>query len=132
MKLKIIEILFYKKYKTLHENYVKFLMFIDTILIHCYTKNRKQKESDTCMNIKILVEVYVKELNKTYNVFVPTNKTIHEIAGIISNSITEQSKGVYQVTNHSTIYDKENRNIENTTLTIEKLSLLNGLKLTLV
>lgn len=111
---------------------MKFLMFIDTILIHCYTKKRKQKESDTCMNIKILVEVYVKELNKTYNVFVPTNKTIHEIAGIISNSITEQSKGVYQVTNHSTIYDKENRNIENTTLTIEKLSLLNGLKLTLV
>lgn len=84
------------------------------------------------MDIKILVEVYVKKLNKTYNVFVPTNKTIHEITSIISNSITEQSNGVYQITSHSTIYDKENRNIENTTLTIEKLSLLNGLKLTLV
>lgn len=83
------------------------------------------------MNINILVEVYVKQLNKTYNVFVPTNKTIHEIANIISNSIKEQSNGSYEISSNSVIYDKENRNIENTTLTIEKLSLLNGLKLTL-
>lgn len=83
------------------------------------------------MNINILVEVYVKQLNRTYNVFVPTNKTIHEIASIISNSIKEQSNGSYRESSSSVIYDKENRNIENTTLTIEKLSLLNGLKLTL-
>ena len=84
------------------------------------------------MDIKILVEVYVKQLNKTYDVFVPTNKTIHEIASIILKSIKEQSGGCYRYTKDATIYDKENRNIENTTLTIEKLSLLNGLKLTLV
>ncbi len=84
------------------------------------------------MNIKILVEVYVKKLNKTYDVFVPTNKTIHEISGIISSSINKQTHGDYKITEDTTIYDKENRNIENTTLTIEKLSLLNGLKLTLV
>lgn len=83
------------------------------------------------MNINILVEVYVKQLNKTYNVFVPTNKTIHEITSIISNSIKEQSNGSYEIPSNSVIYDKENRNIEETTLTIEKLSLLNGLKLTL-
>lgn len=84
------------------------------------------------MDIKILVEVYVKQLNKTYDVFVPTNKTIHEISNIISDSINAQSKGIYKATKDTVIYDKENRNIENTTLTIEKLSLLNGLKLTLV
>ncbi len=83
------------------------------------------------MNINILVEVYVKQLNKTYNVFVPTNKTIHEIASIISNSIEEQSNGSYEASSSSILYDKENRNIEHTTLTVEKLSLLNGLKLTL-
>lgn len=84
------------------------------------------------MDIKILVEVYVKRLNKTYDVFVPTNKTIHEISNIISDSIHKQTKGIYQMTEETVIYDKENRNIENTTLTIEKLSLLNGLKLTLI
>lgn len=84
------------------------------------------------MDIKILVEVYVKELNETYDVFVPTNKTIHEISNIISDSINTQTQGLYQATKDTVIYDKENRNIENTTLTIEKLSLLNGLKLTLV
>ena len=61
------------------------------------------------MNIKILVEVYVKKLNKTYDVFVPTNKTIHEISGIISSSINKQTHGDYKITEDTTIYDKENR-----------------------
>lgn len=84
------------------------------------------------MNIHILVEVYVKELDKTYNVFVPVNKTIHEISYVIYTSVKKQSGGVYKLKRESAIYDKENRNIENTNLTIERLSLLNGLKLTLV
>ena len=90
------------------------------------------KESDMYMAINILVEVYVKELNRTYDVFVPTNKTIHEISNIISKSISNQSNGIYKETKNHVIYDKENRNIEDTNLTIERLSLLNGLKLTLV
>lgn len=120
------------KYKTLHGNYVKFQILVDTFFLTCYTKKRKRKKVIQTMDIKILVEVYVKQLNKTYDVFVPTNKTIHEIASIILKSIKEQSGGCYRYTKDATIYDKENRNIENTTLTIEKLSLLNGLKLTLV
>ena len=114
---------------------MKFFSSVDIDFNTCYTKNqteRAKRKKVISMHINILVEVYVKELDKTYDVFVPINKTIHEISEMIYMSISRQSHGKYIVKNNSVIYDKENRNIENTNLTIEKLSLLNGLKLTLV
>ena len=55
---------------------------------------------------KVLVKVYVPMLEGIYDVWIPSNKRIHEIIVLLVKAIFELSEGCYNPSEMPSLYDK--------------------------
>ena len=55
---------------------------------------------------KVLVKVYVPMLEGIYDVWIPSNKRIHEIIVLLVKAIFELSEGYYNPSEMPSLYDK--------------------------
>ena len=55
---------------------------------------------------KVLVKVYVPMLEGIYDVWIPSNKRIHEIIVLLIKAIFELSEGCYNPSEMPSLYDK--------------------------
>ena len=55
---------------------------------------------------KVLVKVYVPMLEGIYDVWIPSNKRIHEIIVLLIKAIFELSEGCYNPSEMPALYDK--------------------------
>ena len=55
---------------------------------------------------KVLVKVYVPMLEGIYDVWIPSNKRIHEIIVLLVKAIFELSEGCYNPSKMPSLYDK--------------------------
>ena len=84
------------------------------------------------MNTKILVEVYVPELDIKYNVFIPAARKIANVVVDLIKGITELSEGAYPVKLNHALMNADTCEIYNTTLTFKDAHIMNGTKLLLI
>ena len=84
------------------------------------------------MNHKVLVEVYVPELDIKYNLFIPANKKVGNVILNLIKAINELSQGAYPIGVNHALMNSETCLIYNLDLNIKEANILNGEKLILL
>ncbi len=84
------------------------------------------------MNTKVLVEVYVPELDVKYNVFIPAARKIANVIIDLVKGVAELSEGAYPIKLNHALMNSDTCEIYNTTLTFKEAHILNGTKLLLI
>lgn len=84
------------------------------------------------MNHKVLVEVYVPELDIKYNLFIPANKKVGNVILNLVKAINELSQGAYPISVNHALMNSDTCLIYNLDLNIKEANILNGEKLILL
>ena len=84
------------------------------------------------MNTKVLVEVYVPELDIKYNLFIPASRKIANVIIDLIKGIAELSDGAYPIKNNHALMNSDTCEIYKNELTIKDANILNGTKLLLI
>ena len=84
------------------------------------------------MNSKVLVEVYVPELDIKYNVFIPAARKVANVIVDLVKGIAELSEGAYPVRINHALMNADTCAIYDNTLTFKEARILNGTKLLLI
>ena len=84
------------------------------------------------MNSKILIEVYVPELDIKYNVFIPASRKIANVISDLVKGIAELSDGAYPINTNHALMNSETCEIYKNEINIKDAHILNGTKLLLI
>ena len=81
---------------------------------------------------KVLVEVYVPVLDRSYDIFIPLRSPMYEVLELIKKAIKEMSDGRFIANENTSICYRENGAIININLSVYELEIKNGSKLMLI
>ena len=84
------------------------------------------------MNTKVLVEVYVPDLDVKYNLFIPTFKKVSNVVLDLVKAVAELSDGAYPISNNHALMNSDTCEIYNNNLNIKDSNIKNGTKLLLI
>ena len=84
------------------------------------------------MNTKVLVEVYVPELDIKYNLFIPANKKIGNVILNLVKAIHELSQGAYPIGVNHALMNSDTCLIYDMNMNLKEADILNGTKLILI
>lgn len=84
------------------------------------------------MNHKVLVEVYIPELDIKYDLFIPVNKKIGNIIINLVKAANELSQGAYPISANHALMNSDTCEFYNTDLNLKEAKVLNGMKLILI
>lgn len=84
------------------------------------------------MKNKINVDILVPTINKTYNVFIPVNKTVGEIIYLLNKAINELTNNEFPITNNLTLINLYTNNLYDINYSVKNNKILNGSKLILL
>ena len=84
------------------------------------------------MNRKVLVSVYVPELDVNYDIFILANKKIGNIILNLVKGINELSEGAYPISNNHALMNSDTCEFYNTDLNLKEAKIFNGTKLILI
>ena len=84
------------------------------------------------MKHKVLVEVYVPELDIKYDLFIPANKKVGNVILLLVKAINELSDGAYLVSVNHALMNSDTCRIYDLNLNMKDANILNGTKLILV
>ena len=81
---------------------------------------------------KVLVEVYVPVLDRSYDIFIPLRSPMFEVLELIKKAVKEMSDGRFIANENTAICHRENGTIININLSVHELEIRNGSKLMLI
>ncbi len=81
---------------------------------------------------KILVELYVPIIEEVYDIWIPTNRRIHNVIRLIVKAINEFTEGEYNPKKMPLLYDKQSANPFDINLTIGESTIQNGSEIVLI
>ncbi len=81
---------------------------------------------------KALVEVYLPAAGKSFDVQIPLNLKVWEIASMLSKAFEDFSNGCFSSSDQTTLCDRDTGAILNLNITAEELGIKNGSKLMLI
>ena len=84
------------------------------------------------MKHKVLVEVYVPELDIKYDLFIPANKKVGNVILLLVKAINELSDGAYPVSVNHALMNSDTCRIYDLNLNMKDADILNEAKLILV
>lgn len=84
------------------------------------------------MKNRILVEVAVPDIEEEYNVFIPVNKKVGNVAMLLAKAIQELTNGVFTENNSNCIYDCETGEILSPDSLIRDTTITNGSRIILM
>lgn len=84
------------------------------------------------MNFKVLVEVYVPELDIKYNLFIPSSKKIGNVILNLVKAISELTQGAYSREYNHALMNSDTCQIYDINLNLKDAGILNGTKLILI
>lgn len=58
------------------------------------------------MEYKVLIKLYVPEIEENYEIYIPVNKTINEILQLLNKMVNDLSK-VYPITSTANLYNRQ-------------------------
>ena len=81
---------------------------------------------------KILIELYIPLIEKSYDLYIPINKTIGTVKKLIEEALVEITNHAYVIKPESNFYSKENGSMYNVNTTVRDTDLKNGSRVILV
>lgn len=81
---------------------------------------------------KVLVEIFVPVLDRSFDVFIPLQSPMHEVLELIKKAVSEMSDGRFIANQNTTICHREDGSILNINLSVYELEIRNGSKLMLI
>lgn len=81
---------------------------------------------------KVLVEIFVPVLGKTFDIFVPLELQMCEVLELIKKAVSEMSEGRFVVNDSTLICNRKDGTILNINLSVYRLGIKNGSKLMLI
>lgn len=83
-------------------------------------------------NNKILIELYIPLIERSYDLYVPINKKVGTIKKLIEQGLVELTDRSYKATEDTNFYSKETGKIYNVNDTVRDTDLKNGSKIILI
>ena len=84
------------------------------------------------MENKILVELYIPLIEKSYDLYIPINRKIGTVKKLIEEGLTELTDNAYKESKELNLYSKETGRIYNVNDTVRDTDLQNGSNLILI
>lgn len=81
---------------------------------------------------KVLVEVYIPVLDRSFDIFIPLRSPMFEVLELIKKAVKEMSDGRFIANENTAICHRENGTIININLSVYELEIRNGSKLMLI
>ena len=81
---------------------------------------------------KVLVEVYVPVVDRSFDIFIPLRSPMFEVLELIKKAVKEMSDGRFIANENTAICHRENGTIININLSVYELEIRNGSKLMLI
>jgi hypothetical protein len=81
---------------------------------------------------KVIVSVYVPILNKTFDIFIPTQSQLFEVTELVKRAVSELSEGQFIPSRETVMSLKASGEILDANSTISELGIGNGTKLMLI
>lgn len=84
------------------------------------------------MKNKILIQVEIPMIEKTYDLYIPVNKKVGTIKRLIEEAVQEITDDEYKTSETTNFYSKETGMIYDVNLTIRDTDLKNGSRIILI
>ena len=81
---------------------------------------------------KVLVSVSVPQLENKYDIYIPVNRKIHNVIGMIKNILHELSQGSFDAKSNYMLYDRDTGTAYNMNILVRDSDIRNGSKLILL
>lgn len=81
---------------------------------------------------KVLVEVFVPVLNRSFDIFIPLCSPMHEVLALMKKAVQEMSDGRFVADVNTTVCHREDGTILDINLSVYELEIRNGSKLMLI
>lgn len=81
---------------------------------------------------KVIVSVYVPILNKSFDIFIPTQSQLFEVTALIKRAVSELSEGQFMPSRETVIALKTSGEILDVNSTVSELGIGNGTRLMLI
>ena len=80
---------------------------------------------------RLLIEVHVPAINKTFDVFVPEKAKIYELTPLLTTVIEKLAEGLF-ISNASVLCDGKTGKIYGSNVTLEEMRIKNGSRVMLI
>ena len=84
------------------------------------------------MNNKILIELEIPLIEKKYDLFIPINRKVGTIKGLIEDALVELTDNAYIKKEESNFYSKDTGTIYDVNKTVRDTDLKNGSRIILI
>lgn len=84
------------------------------------------------MKNKILIELDIPLIEKSYELFIPINKKVGTIKRLIEESLVELTENAYKIKPETNLYSKETGEIYDVNKSVRETTLKNGSKVILI
>lgn len=81
---------------------------------------------------KILIRLYIPLVERSFDIYIPINKTIGTIKRQIENGLIEITDGSYEIRKDTNFYSKDTGEIYDINRTVRETDLKNGSKIILI
>lgn len=81
---------------------------------------------------KVLIEVYVPVLDRSFDMFVPLRSRMHEVLSLVKRAVEELSDGTFRGDENTVLCRREDGATININLSVYELNIRNGSKLMLI
>lgn len=83
-------------------------------------------------NNKILIELEIPLLEKSYDLYIPINKKVGTVKKLIESSLVDLTNNIYEVRQDTNLYSKETGQVYDVNQTIRDTDLKNGSRIILL
>ena len=83
------------------------------------------------MEYKVLIKLYVPEIEKNYEMYIPINKTVSQVNTLINRLIKNITNGVYPIKNKVYLYNRKTSELYSDSIAIRNTDIRNGTELVL-
>ncbi len=84
------------------------------------------------MKNKVLVELIVPEIEKSYDIYIPVSKKIGSVIKLLNKAIFELSDGIYNGGNKNQMYNRDTGSRYDNNLLVKDTDIRNGSKVILI
>ena len=81
---------------------------------------------------QVLVKLYVPDIEKIYDVWIPSHKRIYNVIALLVKAINEMNDNSYKRTEMPSLYDKVSAKMYDINLSIKETDIRNGTELVLI
>ncbi len=81
---------------------------------------------------KVIVEVFVPVIEKTFDVFIPLSSPMYEVTELLKKAVADLSDGLFSPNVDTALCYRESGAIVNINMTVYELGIHNGSKLMLI